>query len=135
MQKFHIVIRYLPKCYGEYSLYKNFSCILVYLSTEWFKTCTLKLDSYVLFNFLHALKDFWKDFGVALSLSDHLDSIETKYSANDQRLQQVLISWYENPHENKPFTWDTLDRVLRSIKVNGASILANEVAKTISTSL
>ena len=74
----------------------------------------------------------WKNFGVALSLTDNqLKSITIKYSSNEDRLHAVIMCWEEKP--NIPYTWETLDNVLRSIKILGAAKLADEVKEKIKT--
>ena len=92
---------------------------------------TSQLMSYsILFTLLQPLAMLWNEFREALYLAPYLDDIQTKHSSDEERLQAVLICWEKNLI--RPYTWETLDEVLRSSKI-GANYLADELKKKTST--
>ena len=74
----------------------------------------------------------WFPIGIGLGMSgEQLEEIrENSDDVPDRCLGNLFYEWEQNPHEDKPFTWDTLFKVLRSVKV-GEKSLANELEKVL----
>ena len=72
--------------------------------------------------------DKWFPIGIGLGMSgEQLEEIrENSNDIPDRCLGNLFYEWEQNPHENKPFTWGTLLKILRSVKVEEES-LANEL--------
>ena len=70
----------------------------------------------------------WFPIGIGLGMSgEQLDEIrENSNDIPDHCLGDLFYEWEQNPHKDKPFTWGTLLKVLRSVKV-GEKSLANEL--------
>ena len=70
----------------------------------------------------------WFPIGIGLGISgEQLEEIrENSDDIPDCCLGNLFYEWELNPHENKPFTWSTLLKVLRSVKV-GEESLANKL--------
>ena len=72
----------------------------------------------------------WFPIGIGLGMSgEQLEEIrENSQNIPDHCLSNLFYEWEQNPHKDKPFTWGTLLKVLRSVKV-GEESLANELEK------
>ena len=70
----------------------------------------------------------WFPIGIGLGMSgEKLEEIrENSNDIPDQCLGNLFYEWEQNPHKDKPFTWDTLIQVLRSVKV-GEEFLAKKL--------
>ena len=70
----------------------------------------------------------WFPIVIGLGMSgEQIEEIrENSNDIPDRCLGNLFYEWEQNPHEDKPFTWDTLLKVLRSVKV-GEESLANEL--------
>ena len=70
----------------------------------------------------------WFPIGIGLGMSgEQLEEIrENSNDIPDRCLGNLFYEWEQNPHEDKPFTWSTLLKVMRSVKV-GEDSFANEL--------
>ena len=70
----------------------------------------------------------WFPIGIGLGISgEQLEEIrENSNDIPDCCLGNLFYEWEQNPHKDKPFTWGTLIKVLRSVKV-GEKSFANEL--------
>ena len=70
----------------------------------------------------------WFPIGIGLGMSgEQLEEIqENSNDIPDRCLGNLFYEWEQNPHKDKPFTWDTLIQVLRSVKV-GEEFLAKKL--------
>ena len=66
----------------------------------------------------------WFSIGIGLGMSgEQLEEIrESSDDVPDHCFDNLFYEWEQNPHEDKPFTWDTLLKVLRSVKVGDESL-------------
>ena len=66
----------------------------------------------------------WFPIGVGLGMSgEQLEEIrENSNDIPDHCLGNLFYEWEQNPHEDKPFTWGSLLKVLRSGKVGEESL-------------
>ena len=67
----------------------------------------------------------WFPIGIGLGMSgEELEEIrENSDNVPDRCLGNLFYKWEQNPHEDKPFTWGTLFKVLRSVKVREESLV------------
>ena len=69
----------------------------------------------------------WFPIGIGLGMSgEQLEEIrENSNDIPDRCLGNLFYEWEQNPHKDKPYTWDTLLKVLRSVKVREESLAKN----------
>ena len=69
----------------------------------------------------------WLPIGIGLGMSgEQLEEIrENSNDVPECCLGNLFYEWEQNPREDKPFTWNTLLRVLRSVKVREESFAKN----------
>ena len=75
----------------------------------------------------------WFLIGIGLGMNgEQLEEIrENSNDIPDCCLGNLFYVWEQNPHKDKPFIWDTLLKVLRSVKV-GEGSLAKKLEEHIS---
>ena len=66
----------------------------------------------------------WFPIGIGLGMSgEQLEEIrENSNDIPDRCLGNLFCKWEQNPHKDKPFTWGTILKVLRSVKVREESL-------------
>ena len=75
----------------------------------------------------------WSPIGIGLGMSgEQLEEIRgNSNDVPDRCLGNLFYEWEQDPHEDKPFAWGTLLKVLRSVKV-GEQSFAKQLEEHIS---